>query len=506
MSVYQQLYSKDFKVKDEPFEEFYIQEAVFETDVTEGNELEKCCLCPIGLNYQKLLLDHIVNNHNSQTNISCCVCPEGIELQTNLINHLLFHFTLKIENEETIENIQSQEKCSTEVDDTNFVSYFKNSKDLVNLETLSNKLPSLSDNKKKQHFNCEHCDKSFLSKQNLQKHCRNEHDPEICNRNKRKPSDSPKIKCKICPKQFKYKQGAQKHWDLEHNPLNSYECPRESCTSRCKTLKNLHAHIRTHDPPRSSVDVDNLQCHKCLKTFDTQKQLTLHFYTHREKFFCCDMCGSKFNNREQIKNHVLRHVGLFRKIISQQRIICDQCSMMVFSHKMKRHKLIHHSDERPFKCDMEGCNAAFSDSRVLRDHRNIHLELKPYKCEFCTEAFRSGANLRLHRVRHTDPDRYRCEECQASFVTKQALQKHNRLHTEDPEVRPFACDYPGCSSTFKQKDHIRNHYRRTHEKSDEIFVCSFCSKNYDGKDALGKHLRKAHKVTKRRSRVFPLNS
>lgn len=67
--------------------------------------------------------------------------------------------------------------------------------------------------------------------------------------------------------------------------------------------------------------------------------------------------------------------------------------------------------------------------------------------------------------------RYRCDSCQTSFVTKQALQKHNRRHTEDPELRPYACDYPGCNSTFKQKDHVRNHIRRTHEKSEEVFVC-----------------------------------
>lgn len=56
-------------------------------------------------------------------------------------------------------------------------------------------------------------------------------------------------------------------------------------------------------------------------------------------------------------------------------------------------------------------------------------------------------------------------------MTKQALQKHNRRHTEDPEIRPYACDYPGCNSTFKQKDHVRNHIRRTHEKTDEVFEC-----------------------------------
>lgn len=228
--------------------------------------------------------------------------------------------------------------------------------------------------------------------------------------------------------------------------------------------------MRTHEPPRNE-GLETNQCHKCFKIFPSLKQLSLHYYTHREKFFCCDICGSKFNNREQIKNHVMRHVGLYQKRASHQRIICDQCSTMVYAHKMKRHKMIHHSDEKPFKCDFQGCNATFSDSRILNDHMNIHLKLKPYKCEHCSEAFRSGANLRLHRIRHTDPDRFKCNECQTSFVTKQALQKHNRRHTEDPEIRPFACDYPGCNSTFKQKDHVRNHIRRTHEKTDEIFCC-----------------------------------
>lgn len=372
-------------------------------------------------------------------------------------------------------------------------------------------------------FVCQVCYKSFLYKQGLQKHFDNEHDPSKANRVKYQRKDDQvysKIKCDYCTKTFKHKQGVQKHWDLEHNPSNNFPCP--NCFSRCKTLKNLHAHLRTHEPPRGE-GLENLQCHKCFKTFQSQKQLSLHFYTHREKFFSCDKCGSKFNNREQIKNHVMRHVGLFQKKVSHQRIICDQCSTMVLSHKMKRHKLIHHSYEKPFKCEFPGCSAAFSDNRILNDHKNIHLKLKPYKCEYCPEAFRSGANLRLHRIRHTDPDKYRCNLCETSFVTKQALQKHDRRHTEDPEIRPFACDYEGCTSAFKQKDHVRNHVRRTHEKTDEIFRCEvsshiprtnknysskfslfqFCVKSYNRRDALSKHLRKAHNICKRRSRVFP---
>jgi Zinc finger, C2H2 type len=318
-----------------------------------------------------------------------CSCFDGLNIQANLINHLMSHVTVASPKREEIE-------LDTIIEDVNSLP-----------ETIEVKSKPLLRGSKAKRFFCKVCQKSFLYKQGLQKHHSNEHDPANANRVKyqrqsENEETSAKINCDLCPKSFKYRQGLMKHFDLEHNPANTFPCTQ--CNSRCKTLKNLHAHIRTHDPPRQE-SLDSLQCHKCLKMFSSPKQLSLHLYTHREKFFSCDRCGAKFNNREQVKNHVLRHVGLFHKKSSHQRIICDQCSMMVYSYKMKRHKLIHHSDEKPFKCDIAGCSASFSDKRILQDHQNIHLNLKPYKCEHCPEAFRSGANLRLHRLRHTDPDR-----------------------------------------------------------------------------------------------------
>jgi C2H2-type zinc finger/Zinc finger, C2H2 type len=327
-----------------------------------------------------------------------CSCFEGLKLQANLINHLLAHITASSPKREEIEFEGMKE------DENNLPETIEHE---MNFE-VSLKSKSREKKLRSKRFTCKICFKSFLSKQGLQKHFSNEHEPQNFSRVKyqRQPEDetaSAKVNCELCPKTFKYRQGLMKHFDLEHNPANIFSCTK--CNSRCKTLKNLHAHLRTHEPPREDF-LNSLQCHKCLKMFSSPKQLSLHLYTHREKFFSCDRCAAKFNNREQIKNHVLRHVGLFQKKSSHQRIICDQCSQMVFSYKMKRHKLIHHSSEKPFKCDIAGCSAAFSDKRILQDHQNIHLNLKPYKCEHCPEAFRSGANLRLHRLRHTDPDRF----------------------------------------------------------------------------------------------------
>lgn len=243
-------------------------------------------------------------------------------------------------------------------------------------------------------FSCNLCDKSYYFKDGLNLHCKVAH------------TDFTGFSCDLCSKKFKHSNAIKKHWDLDHNPLNLFSCRKQNCNIRCKSLISFNIHLRKEHDPLRHKNPKSLQCHKCQKTFETSKQLMHHSYIHREKLLVCDHCGAKFNNRSTMENHLLRHVGLYsQKVKQHHKIVCDQCSMMVFPHKIKRHQLIHHTEDKPFKCEIAECSAAFSDKRTLLDHKNIHFNLKPYKCEHCPEAFRSSANLRLHRVRHTDPDR-----------------------------------------------------------------------------------------------------
>lgn len=341
LAVGQAMVFPSVSIKEEPVEEFFIPEAILKLS-DDNSEYEACCLCHEGRQLQQELIAHIHSQHlndgrslviyqisyivNAQLilgdpvfiessfgrkNLSCCFCPEGLRIQTVLINHLLSHFAIK-----------------HEVDAINMEAIVKPHEDMQLDEQAAE--PSINESKgrSRRRFICNICSKSFLRKQSLQKHFSNAHDPVSSSRVKyQRRSDDPsipKIQCKLCPKVFKFKQGLEKHWYLEHNQSNAFPCTK--CTSRCKTLKNLHAHLRTHDPPRPE-GIDKLQCDKCFKIFPTPKQLSLHRYTHREKFFCCDICGNRFNNREQIKIHVQRHVGLTKARPSLHRIICDECSV-----------------------------------------------------------------------------------------------------------------------------------------------------------------------------------
>lgn len=95
----------------------------------------------------------------------------------------------------------------------------------------------------------------------------------------------------------------------------------------------------------------------------------------------------------------------------------------------------------------------FTELRILNEHKNIHLDLRPFVCEFCSESFHNSANLRYHRKRHLNPDGlcinidgklwliysfffinilgYKCPVCNESFVNQQSLRKHHiRQHVE----------------------------------------------------------------------------
>ena len=68
--------------------------------------------------------------------------------------------------------------------------------------------------------------------------------------------------------------------------------------------------------------------------------------------------------------------------------------------------MMTHSDEKPFKCAVEGCDKCFKSQELLKQHSRCHTVERNFKCErlVCVEhaAFKSLAELRLHEKRvHT---------------------------------------------------------------------------------------------------------
>lgn len=68
---------------------------------------------------------------------------------------------------------------------------------------------------------------------------------------------------------------------------------------------------------------------------------------------------------------------------------------------------------------------------IGRVHRRVHQEEKPHKCEVegCDKAFKTPAELSRHAFRHTGEKPHKCDQCEKAFIRYDDLKRHYRIHT-----------------------------------------------------------------------------
>ncbi|CAF1610840.1 unnamed protein product [Adineta ricciae] len=80
-------------------------------------------------------------------------------------------------------------------------------------------------------------------------------------------------------------------------------------------------------------------------------------------------------------------------------------------------------ENRLYTCD--DCGKSFQTSSGLKQHRNIHSSVKPWKCEFCTKSYTQFSNLCRHKRSHSNArTQVECKGCGQSFQNHVALNKH----------------------------------------------------------------------------------
>ena len=146
----------------------------------------------------------------------------------------------------------------------------------------------------------------------------------------------------------------------------------------------------------------------------------------------CEKCPKAFNNKENLKNHMISHSS--KGII----YICDLCGKLFKKGlSLFKHKKLHNRSGT-YTC--KTCNQQFNSMDRLRQHAKNHdINGKEFSCGHCNKTFNARRNLNNHMLVHTDVKSFVCEQCGKAFRLKQQLKSHVMQHNND---RPHAC--PVC--------------------------------------------------------------
>ena len=130
----------------------------------------------------------------------------------------------------------------------------------------------------------------------------------------------------------------------------------------------------------------NLFCSFCEFVSTTEAGLASHLRKHKgASEYKCEDCEKSFHNSHHLFKHSLkRHNG----------VKCNKCENRYLSFTTyRRHVKIEHEGLR-YECML--CDKVFRNGEGLKNHRNIHLGVKPFMCDKCDSAFTNSVFTKTH--------------------------------------------------------------------------------------------------------------
>ncbi|KAJ8966462.1 hypothetical protein NQ317_011449 [Molorchus minor] len=189
-----------------------------------------------------------------------------------------------------------------------------------------------------------------------------------------------------------------------------------------------------------------------------------------------DNCSAAYTKQWKLTNHLRKHTG-------ERPYVCDipgcQFSYTTVAH-LKRHKCLVHEKACEVVCKVEGCGKVFNNKYSLKKHCNQLHEPVDYAfhCLHCSEGFNKKRQLRVHIFTHTGDTPYKCTKCNLGFTKLHLYNKHKSNH------KTYTCD---CGKVFEKWSLFCEHRKASCHIKKIDHKCIICNKVFTTKTNLNQH-------------------